>query len=292
MPFSSDSEMQWKTVEMARLNVDEQVAAGFGDEWSRFDQSDLSTEAKEKIFQEYFAIFPWELVDERSRGADFGCGSGRWASVVAPRVAHLYCIDASAAALESAKRNLRDATNCSLIVSSLDEMPIEPASLDFAYSLGVLHHIPDTESALAKCVEKLKIGAPMLLYLYYRFDNRPLWYRLLWKCTDVVRQFVSRLPYGMRYVISQAIAATIYWPLARLARSAAALGLNVDGWPLAYYRDKPFYVMRTDALDRFGTRLEKRFSRSEIEAMMQRCGLGRVVFSENPPYWCALGYRL
>jgi SAM-dependent methyltransferase len=276
---------------MSRLNVDEQVAAGFGDEWSRFDQSELSSEAKQRIFDEYFGIFPWQLVDASSNGADFGCGSGRWASVVAPRVGHLYCVDASAAALESARRNLRNFANCSLIHSGLDEMPIAPASLDFAYSLGVLHHIPDTRAALSRCVEKLKPGAPLLLYLYYSFDNKPDWYRLLWQLSDLVRRSVSRLPHALRYATSQIIAAAIYWPLARGARLGARRGFSTRSWPLAYYADKPFYVMRTDALDRFGTRLEKRFSRSQVEALMRSCGLERIVFSDSMPFWCAVGYR-
>jgi hypothetical protein len=49
--------------------------------------------------------------------------------------------------------------------------------------------------------------------------------------------------------------------------------------------------MRTDALDRFGTKLEKRFSRKEIQSMMEKSGLEHIVFSENPPYWCAVGYK-
>jgi 2-polyprenyl-3-methyl-5-hydroxy-6-metoxy-1,4-benzoquinol methylase len=44
--------------------------------------------------------------------------------------------------------------------------------MDFGYSLGVLHHIPDAQKALSDCVKKLKLGAPFLVYLYYSFDNR------------------------------------------------------------------------------------------------------------------------
>ena len=49
--------------------------------------------------------------------------------------------------------------------------------------------------------------------------------------------------------------------------------------------------MRTDALDRFGTRLEQRFTRSEIEEMMRKAGLERIEFSSDLPYWCAVGFR-
>ncbi len=48
--------------------------------------------------------------------------------------------------------------------------------------------------------------------------------------------------------------------------------------------------MRTDALDRFGTRLEQRFSREQIKVMMEKVGLERIEFSANMPFWCAVGY--
>ena len=47
--------------------------------------------------------------------------------------------------------------------------------------------------------------------------------------------------------------------------------------------------MKTDALDRFGTRLEQRFTKSQIEHMMLDAGLERIEISE--PYWCAILYK-
>jgi hypothetical protein len=65
----------------------------------------------------------------------------------------------------------------------------------------------------------------------------------------------------------------------------------VNSWPLAYYRDKGFYVMRTDALDRFGTRLEQRFSRADIVAMLHAAGCVDPVFSTRPPYWVVVARK-
>jgi hypothetical protein len=84
---------------------------------------------------------------------------------------------------------------------------------------------------------------------------------------------------------------TVYWPLARAARFAESKGANVGNWPLSPYRDLSFYTMRTDALDRFGTRLEQRFSRAEIESMMKNAGLEEIRFSEREPFWVACGRR-
>ena len=44
---------------MDQKNFDDATVAGFGDEWNRFDQSDLSDEELDKRFKEFFAIFPW-----------------------------------------------------------------------------------------------------------------------------------------------------------------------------------------------------------------------------------------
>ena len=273
----------------ATPNIDQDVVAGFGDEWSRFDQSELSADELQSLFNEYFVIFPWDKLPTNAVGFDLGCGSGRWAKLVAPRVGHLHLVDPSEA-LSVARRNLAGQDNTSFHSADVDNIPLPDADCDFGYSLGVLHHIPDTTAALRKCVEKLKIGAPFLLYLYYRFDNRPWWFRLIWRASDVFRRAISRAPHTVRYALSQVIALTVYWPLARTARLMERTGVNVSSFPLSVYRQRSLYTMRTDALDRFGTRLEQRFTRSEMQAMMETCGLERITFAPSA-FWTAVGYR-
>lgn len=272
-------------------NIDEATVAGFGDEWSRFDQTGLGADVRAKIFDDYFSIFPWTELPAEAVGADIGCGSGRWAAVVAPRVGKLILIDASASALDVARKNLAGVANVWFEHASVDGLPLAEGSLDFAYSLGVLHHVPDTAAAIRSVTAKLKRGAPFLVYLYYAFDNRGFAYRLLWRASDLMRLLICRMPHGLRYWTSQAIALLAYWPLARSASVLDRLGVCPSGWPLAYYKDKPFYVMRTDALDRFGTRLEQRFTREEIAKMLQDAGIANIRFSEKAPFWCAAGIK-
>lgn len=270
-------------------NLDQNVVEGFGDEWLRFDQSALSKEEHERLFSAYFSIFPWERLSKDAVGFDLGCGSGRWAKLVAPQVRKLHLIDPSDA-IEVARKNLSGIENCEFHRASVDDIPLPDESCDFGYSLGVLHHIPDTEAGLRQCVRKLKPGAPFLLYLYYRFDNRPAWYRTVWKMSDPLRRIVSRLPHRARFGASQVIAAGLYFPLARVSLLFERLGFPVDGLPLSQYRDKSFYTMQTDALDRFGTRLERRFTQAEIQEMMTLCGLKDIRFGEEP-FWTAVGIK-
>ncbi len=275
-------------------NLDLKVARGFGQEWSTFrqDQDHLSQQQRAEIFEDYFRIFPWHMLPSGGGiGIDVGCGTGRWATLVAPRVAHLHLLDASREALAVAQQNLGAAKNVSYHAASVGEMPLQPNSLDFAYSLGVLHHVPDTQAAIDAVAGKLKPGAPFLVYLYYAFDNRPVWYRVLWRATNLARLVISRLPHALRIAVSQTIAALIYWPLARTARLLTRVGLSPRALPLSYYADKSFYVMRTDAYDRFSTRLEKRFTRIEIERMLNAAGFEKVGFSDREPFWCAVAFK-
>lgn len=272
-------------------NLDPKTVDSFGKEWARFDQSAASEAELRKYFDEYFYIFPWNRLPADAAGFDMGCGSGRWANFVAPRVGKLHCIDPSSQALEVARQKLVGHTNVQLHHASVDSVAIAPCSLDFGYSLGVLHHVPDTQAALTSCVHLLKPRAPFLVYLYYRFDNRSAVFRWVWGASEALRRLICQLPPATKPLVTDALAAIVYWPLARTCRVLERLGLNIKGIPLYAYRDASFYTMRTDSLDRFGTPLEHRFTRAEIERMMEKSGLRDVSFSPNGPYWCAVGFK-
>ena len=277
---------------MTSGNIDVKTVAGFGEQWGLLTQAEMEPGERQRIFDRYFSIFPWDLLPKQgATGADIGCGSGRWAALVAPRVAKLHLVDASEAALEVAKRNLCSAPNVDFHHANIDELPFADGSLDFAYSLGVVHHVPDTRRAVQKIATKLKPRSPLLLYIYYSFDNRPAWYRWLWMTSDVSRRVVARLPGPLRYTVSQLAAGLVYWPLARTGWLLGRLFRMPTNWPLGNYANKSFYVMRTDALDRLGTRLEHRFSRAQIQEIMGSAGLADVRFSDAPPYWCAVGIK-
>lgn len=272
-------------------NSDTRTVEGFGEEWSRFDQTGLGEAERRKEFDGYFSVFPWDVLRADSVGFDLGCGSGRWAKLAAERCGLLHCIDASDAALNVARRNLAENRNVLFHHASVDAIPVDDGSMDFGYSLGVLHHVPDTAGGIRSCVRKLKREAPFLIYLYYAFDNRPMWFRFIWRVTDVFRRAISVLPFGLKSIITDLIAVLIYFPLAKLSLVLEKLGFNVDVLPLSVYRKNSFYTMRTDALDRFGTKLELRFTRSEIETMMTEAGLCDISFRDEAPYWCAVGYK-
>lgn len=272
-------------------NVDRETVSSFGSEWTTYDQTSLDEDEAREIFASYFSLVPVELLNDKTVAIDIGCGSGRWARQLAGTVGRLVLVDPAPAALNVARDALAKYPNCEFRCESVGAVDLPSNSADLVYSLGVLHHIPDTQAGINECVRLVRPGGAFLVYLYYKMENRPAWYRALWRCSEIVRNRISRLPVRVRRVLTDPIAAFVYWPLARLANILIRLSRRQLNLPLAFYRDKSFYVMRTDALDRFGTPLEKRFTRAEIEAMLMTAGLEKIQFRDGEPFWCAIGFK-
>ena len=272
-------------------NIDKNVVEDFGKEWEKFNQNELKGNKLIEAFNEYFEIFPNKFLSKNSIGFDMGCGTGRWSKLIAPKVKKLNLIDPSQLSIEQAKKNLSKFNNCEYECESINGSKLKDLSQDFGYCLGVLHHIPDTYLGLKTCVNKLKVGAPLLLYIYYKFDNKPLIYKLIWLVSDFFRKIISKLPFVIKSYICFFIAITIYFPLVKLSKILHKFDVNVENIPLSNYKNKTFYFMKTDALDRFGTKLEKRFTKKEIQTMMQKAGLIDIKFSNKAPYYVVLGIK-
>ena len=272
-------------------NIDKKTVEDFGEEWNKYNQSSIPDEELKKSWNQYFDMFSFEELSNDSEGFDMGCGSGRWAKFVANKVHLLNCIDPSEKALNVAKRNLSNFSNIRYFNASVNDNILKENSQDFGYCLGVLHHIPDTLEGIKACAKVLKKNAPFLLYLYYNFENRSSFFKLIWRVSDFIRKIISSLSPKTKIFITSIIAYLIYYPLARFAFISEKLGIDVSNLPLSDYRNKSFYFMKTDALDRFGTRLEKRFSKDEIKRMLQEAGFRDIKFSKNMPFWVSISRK-
>jgi hypothetical protein len=126
-----------------------------------------------------------------------------------------------------------------------------------------------------------------LCYLYYSLENKPTFYRVIFKGVNAVRQIISILPQRVKHLVTSTIAALVYWPLARFSKALSKFGINTSNIPLHHYAEMPFVMLANDALDRFGTSLEQRFSKAEITEMLRAADfdISTLKFSEIEPHW-------
>jgi SAM-dependent methyltransferase len=270
-------------------NFDQEVINSFGREWAAFDYSKgENDEALDKQFLAYCAPIDIGNFNVKSAvAADFGAGSGRWASRLLPYFSLVYALEPSDGANQVLKNKFKNETRIRILQETVGDNSIPALSLDLAMSLGVLHHIPDTSLAIRDVASKVKSGGLFLCYLYYKLENKPVFYRVLFWTSNSLRWVISRLPYSMRRLIAQVIAGAIYLPLARTSKLLGSRGKDVSNFPLHHYANMPFVMLQNDALDRFGTRLEQRFSKKEIIDMLGKAGfdLSTLKFSATEPFW-------
>ena len=270
-------------------NLDQQVIDSFGHEWSAFDYAESETDdALDSQFLAYCT--PIDLTQFNSKSsvaADFGAGSGRWASRLLPHFALVYALEPSDGANKVLGKKFSKESRMTILQETVGANSIPPESLDLAMSLGVLHHIPDTGLAIKYVALKIKSGGVFLCYLYYKLENKPLHYRVLFWVSNSLRWAISRMPYSMRRLIAKIIAGAIYLPLARTSKLLGNKGKDVSNFPLHHYANMPFVMLQNDALDRFGTSLEQRFSKVEITEMLRAADfdLTTLKFSDAEPFW-------
>lgn len=277
--------------ENSDANIDHKTVGSFANEWKEF--SIFEENEIVHIGDEYFDLIDKNMINKNSYVLDLGCGMGRWAYYISSKVKFVEAIDPGESVFSAAKM-LKNKENVRISMAGADNIPFKDESFDFAFSLGVLHHIPDTKSALKNLVKKIKIDGYALIYLYYNLDNRGNFYRFIFYMSNLIRLIISRFPFKIKLFFCNLIATFIYLPLVGFSWLIKKTFNNAfyHKIPLSYYLNKPFKVMRNDALDRFGTPLEQRFSKIQIIEMMKEAGLDFIKVSPKAPYWHAIGKRI
>lgn len=272
-------------------NIDPEVVKGFGEEWIKFQA--YNDEDIRSLAIMYFDILTDDIINKNTYALDIGCGTGRWTKYLSNRIGFIEAVDPSNAVL-AADYLLKDVDNVRITQASVETIPFDDETFDFAMSIGVLHHIPNTPQALADCVKKVKKGGYFYVYLYYNLDNKNAFFKFVFKISDLIRKVVSRMPSGLKRFSCDVLAVVCYMPFVLMSRFCNWIGLKKLGkkFPLADYANKSFFIIRNDTLDRFGTKLEQRFSKKQVIEMMTNAGLGNIVVSPASPFYHAVGQKL
>jgi SAM-dependent methyltransferase len=249
----------------------------FGAEWQKF-RSVMSEHEEE--FRQYFDVVDLETLGEK-RVCDLGCGMGRWSHFFQDKVRELVLVDFSDA-IFVARGNLKDATNAVFVMADVTRLPFRSDFADFAFSLGVLHHLPIDALQVVRTLSRF--APKLLIYLYSALDSRPGYHRILLRIVDGIRRVVSSIDSpAFRSVFTWVAMFGLYYPMIGLGALMRPFGLSGRVPLYDFYHGKSMERIRQDVYDRFFTAIEQRFSRAEIMTLEDT--FARVLVSDQIPLW-------
>ena len=168
-------------------------AESFGDEWHRFRTVQLDSANGSRESEDGFRL-KTGLGPDDVRGRvvlDAGVGAGRYTEVMGRWGAEVVGVDLTRA-VDAAAENLRQVPTAHLVQADIFALPFRDGTFDLAYSIGVLHHTPDTAGAFRCVAATVKKGGQLAIYVYFAGG-------LARYVSDVVRTITTRLPRPVVY---------------------------------------------------------------------------------------------
>jgi SAM-dependent methyltransferase len=239
-------------------------AGSFGREWNWFAETQLDrpeegmTESRE-AFAQKTGFTPEALAGKTV--LDVGCGMGRFAEVAASHGAHVVGVDLSVA-VDAAQRNLGGLPNTAFLQADVFDLPFRPGSFDLIYSIGALHHTPDTRAAFDNLPKLLKPGGRIAIWVYS--SER----RLSYLSSDLLRRLTTRMDEERLLKLCRAAD-----PLGRLYRTRFGRYLY-PLLPASRHPDPEWRVL--DTFDWYAPKYQWKHDWPEVEGWFGKAGLAEI----------------
>ena len=263
------------------------TAANFGWQWTHFTQAD---ERYAEQFLGWIGPVQPEFFKDKIV-LEGGCGKGRHTQLAASWGAReVIGIDLSAA-VESAFAATRELENVHVVQADIYHLPFARA-FDYAFSVGVLHHLPDPRGGFISLASKVKQGGHLSAWVYGAENNEwitrfvnPLREGLTSRINPRLLLHLSRLPTVALYLATK----LVYRPLNQIGNGKIARHLFYNDYMKAIagfgWREQ-----HTIVFDHLVAPTAFYLSREEFEAWWQDIGAGDVVINwHNKNSWRGLG---
>jgi ubiquinone/menaquinone biosynthesis C-methylase UbiE/uncharacterized protein YbaR (Trm112 family) len=244
-------------------------AANFGFEWNIHNKTQLDSDKSresEDTFTEKTGFTPEQL--QGKLVLDVGCGMGRFSDVVSRWGGTVVGIDLTSA-VDAAYGNLKDRDNVHLAQANVFDLPFRDGTFDAIFSIGVLHHTPDTKAAFDRLPRLLRPGGTIAIWVYS--TSLGAWTRV----SDVYRHVTTRMPKRLLYALSHVAVPLHRWNRYYLVRAVSTKLLPISGHP-----DPAWRVL--DTFDWYSPTYQWKHSETEVRGWFESHGLVSVLPLGHP----------
>jgi SAM-dependent methyltransferase/uncharacterized protein YbaR (Trm112 family) len=262
----------------------ESTARNFGAQWRTFDTLDDHHDAQ---FRDWIAPVTPDFVRGRAV-LELGCGKGRHTRLAAQwEAAAVVAVDVSDA-VNLAFRHTRDLPNVHIIQADINQLPVKRA-FDYAFSIGVLHHLEDPAAGFRALVSRVRPGGVVSCWVYGRENNG--W--IVHGVDPLRRVMFSRLPHRVLFALALLPAAVLFAALRLVYRP---LGRRPIGSRLfyasylGYIASFPFREIHTIVYDHVTAPTAFYIPRTELARWCADAALEDVVIAwHNRNSWRGFG---
>jgi SAM-dependent methyltransferase len=267
-----------------QTEVQERTAEAFGYEWTRY--SELAARYRQQFLDWLRPVDEKFFTDKMV--LEGGCGKGRHTALAAEFGAKaIVSIDLSEA-VDAAYANTRHLPNAHIVQGDLNMPPVKRV-FDYAFSIGVLHHLPDPERGFKALVSKLKPGGAISAWVYGREGNG--W--IVHVVTPIREHVTSHLPHMMLDTLSGLLTVPLFAATKLLYRPTKnnAVGKALPYGPyLSYIADFPFREQRSIVFDHLVAPVAFYLTRGEFAAWFDRAHMKDVTIEHhNANSWRGFG---
>lgn len=265
-----------------KTTLKDKTIEDFGKQWIRFDDVDNGYYGCDILFQDILSPLVSATEVEGTSVADIGSGTGRIVRMLLAAGAGSVLAIEPSDAMTVLKKNVGHIENVRLLQVDGSRIPAE-ASLDWVFSIGVIHHIPNADEVMRACWLALKPGGKVAIWLYGREGNElylaavtPLrWFAQ--KCPDVILTAVSwsTVPFLRLY---QHLCAGIPLPMRQYFRNHIA---RLDSRQLV-----------ATVFDQLNPAYAKYYTRTEAMQLLAGAGFHDIQIHHRHGYsWTVVGTR-
>lgn len=265
---SQDSKYRWRVIDGIPRFVSDQHLESFGHQWTTFevahdDEDSATFEAKTGIALNQLCGM---------RVLDAGCGGGRYSKICGENGAVVIGADHTRA-VDKARQLCAHLSEVHFVQADLKQLPLEEASFDFVFSIGVMHHDSNTRAVFDAVAKMVKPGGRYSVWLYRR---NQWWQELI---NTSLRALTSRLP------------AAMLMPFCHLGAVLGSIPLiNRTLNKVVNFSAHPSYENRVcDTFDWWAPRFQYHHTVEELKRWFTEAGFSQLI--ELPPEKTGRFYR-